>query len=120
MIRLAFSTNAYKKNTLEEAIASIGAIGYRGVEIMADVPHAYPPRLPHEKLEAVRRQIAAPGMAASNVNAFTLFACGDTYHPTWIEDDPRAAPVASNIHWTRLNWRLGLERRPSVFSLADR
>src|SRR5262249_23511349 len=25
----------------------------------------------------------------SNVNAFTLFACGDTYHPTWIEDDER-------------------------------
>jgi len=22
----------------------------------------------------------------SNVNAFTLFACGDTYRPTWIED----------------------------------
>ena len=21
------------------------------------------------------------------MNAFTLFACGDTYHPTWIEDD---------------------------------
>jgi sugar phosphate isomerase/epimerase len=27
------------------------------------------------------------GFSVSNVNAFTLFACGDTYHPTWIEED---------------------------------
>jgi len=27
------------------------------------------------------------GQSISNINAFTLFACGDTYHPTWIEDD---------------------------------
>jgi len=27
-------------------------------------------------------------LVVSNVNAFTLFACGDTYHPTWIESDP--------------------------------
>jgi sugar phosphate isomerase/epimerase len=25
----------------------------------------------------------------SNINAFTLFALGDTYHPSWIEDDVR-------------------------------
>jgi sugar phosphate isomerase/epimerase len=28
-------------------------------------------------------------MKVSNVNAFTLFALGDTYHPTWIEDEER-------------------------------
>src|SRR4051812_41287707 len=39
MIRLAFSTNAFKKNTLAEAIGEIARIGYGGVEIMADVPH---------------------------------------------------------------------------------
>jgi sugar phosphate isomerase/epimerase len=33
------------------------------------------------------------GLAVSNVNAFTLFACGDTYHPTWIEDDPAQRQV---------------------------
>ena len=38
MIPLAFSTNAFKKNTLTEAIAAIAAIGYTGVELMADVP----------------------------------------------------------------------------------
>ncbi len=88
--QLAFSTNAFKKNTLDEAIDVIGEIGYAGVEIMADVPHAYPPRLPVDQLAALKSRIAAPGMSVSNINAFTLFACGDTYHPTWIEDDVQA------------------------------
>jgi sugar phosphate isomerase/epimerase len=87
MNRLAFSTNAYKKNSLEEAISSIAQIGYLGVEVMADVPHAYPAKMTASGRGEVRRQIEKPGMKASNVNAFTLFACGDTYHPTWIEED---------------------------------
>lgn len=88
MIQLAFSTNAFKKNTLEEAIDAIADIGYRGVEIMADVPHAYPPHLDEVRLERLKQQISRRGLTVSNVNAFTLFALGDTYHPTWIDDDP--------------------------------
>jgi sugar phosphate isomerase/epimerase len=90
MHRLAFSSNAFKKNTLDEAISAIGQIGYAGVEIMADVPHAYPPRLPAEQVASLKSRIAETGMNVSNINAFTLFACGDTYHPTWIEDDSAA------------------------------
>jgi len=87
-MRLAFSTNAFKKNTLAEAIDAIAQIGYAGVEIMADVPHAYPPTFTRDQREATKRQLASLGLVVSNVNAFTLFARGDTYHPTWIEDDP--------------------------------
>jgi len=89
VLQLAFSTNAFKKNTLEQAIDAIAAIGYRGVEIMADLPHAYPPDMPPARRQAVLSQIRDRGMRVSNVNAFTLFAQGDTYHPTWIEDDPK-------------------------------
>jgi len=87
MIRLAFSTNAFKKSTLAEAIDAIASIGYQGVEIMADVPHAYPARFGPAAREATKRQISSLGLAVSNINAFTLFALGDTYHPTWIEQD---------------------------------
>ena len=38
-------------------------------------------------------------MVVSNVNAFTLFALGDTYHPTWIEDD--AAKRRQRIEHTK-------------------
>ena len=90
MINLAFSTNAFKKNTLDEAIDAIASIGYRGVELMADLHHAYPPAMDEPRRQHTREKIATPGLVVSNVNAFTLFACGDTYHPTWIEDDADA------------------------------
>jgi sugar phosphate isomerase/epimerase len=88
-MNLAFSTNAYKQSTLEQAIDSIAAIGYAGVELMADVPHAYPPLMSEERLARLRMQLISRNLPISNINAFTLFAKGDTYHPTWIEDDVR-------------------------------
>jgi sugar phosphate isomerase/epimerase len=88
MISLAFSTNAFKKNTLAEAIAAIAAIGYTGVELMADVPHAHPASFTRDQRNQLRQQLAELKIAVSNVNGFTHFASGDTYHPTWIEDDP--------------------------------
>ena len=87
MIRLAFSTNAFKKNTLAEAITAIAQIGYGGVELMADVPHAHPTTFTAEHRKQIKSQLAALNLQVSNVNAFTHFAHGDTYHPTWIEDD---------------------------------
>ncbi|MDP9175135.1 MAG: sugar phosphate isomerase/epimerase [Planctomycetota bacterium] len=87
MIRLAFSTNAFKKSTLEQAIVAIAQIGYAGVELMADVPHAYPTTMDAAERSRIRAIISAHGLSVSNINAFTLFALGDTYHPTWIEDD---------------------------------
>ena len=88
MLRLAFSTNAFKKNTLDEAIDAIGAIGYAGVELMADLHHAYPPAMDQTRLQRTREHLSQRRLPVSNINAFTLFACGDTYHPTWIERDP--------------------------------
>ena len=87
MTRLAFSTNAFKQNTLPEAVDAIAAAGYAGVELMADVPHAHPARFDAGQRDALRRQLAARGLVVSNVNAFTHFADGDTYRPTWIDGD---------------------------------
>ena len=41
-IRLAFSSNAYLDVPVEEAIARIASFGYQGIELLADVPHAWP------------------------------------------------------------------------------
>jgi sugar phosphate isomerase/epimerase len=88
MTRLAFSTNAFKKNSLDEAIDAIGDIGYAGAELMADLHHAYPPAMDAARVTHTQQHLANRKLPVSNVNAFTLFACGDTYHPTWIEHDP--------------------------------
>ena len=41
-MKLAFSSNAYLHFSIEETIARIAALGYRGIEMLADVPHAWP------------------------------------------------------------------------------
>ena len=89
-LKLAFSTNAFKKNTLDEAIDAIGDVGYTGVELMADLHHAYPPIMDEARRAHVKSHLANRKLPVCNVNAFTLFACGDTYHPTWIEDSADA------------------------------
>lgn len=89
-MKLAFSTNAFKQVSLEESLEQIAACGYAGVEIMADVPHAYPPHMDSRRRKSVARLLKDLRLTLTNLNAFTLFAQGDTWHPSWIEPDTSA------------------------------
>src|SRR5207245_11741754 len=90
-MKLAFSTNAYLKFSFSEAVRRLAAIGYAGVEIMADVPHAWPACLLEEQKEAIRRSLRQHRLAVSNINAFMMNAISDVrqryWHPSWIEPD---------------------------------
>jgi len=88
-MRLAFSTNAFKKVSLEEAVQQIADAGYQGVEIMADVPHAYPPHMSRRRVRGLVGLLKELRLQVSNINAFTYFALGDTYHPSWIDPSPK-------------------------------
>lgn len=83
-----YSSNAYKRFSLLEAIAHIADLGFGGLEIMCDKPHLYPPDFGEAEVAAVRSALADRGMTITNLNCFTLFAVGDTYLPSWIEKDP--------------------------------
>jgi sugar phosphate isomerase/epimerase len=85
-MKFAFSTNAFKRYSLEQAIQVITEIGYDGIEILADVPHAYPP-LGDSQLQLIKDTVLKCNTQISNVNAFTLYAITDVYHPSWIEND---------------------------------
>jgi sugar phosphate isomerase/epimerase len=89
--RLAFSTNAYLRFSFGEAVRRLSAIGYAGVEIMADVPHAWPACLLEEQKQAIRRDVSEQGLAIANVNAFMMNAISDPrqryWYPSWIEPD---------------------------------
>jgi len=84
---LGYSTNAFVKYSLEESIRRIAGLGFRGIEIMGDRPHLYPPDYPEAELAGLKETIAAAGLKVTNVNSFTLFAVGNTYLPSWIEPD---------------------------------
>ena len=86
-MKLAFSTNAFKKYPLKESIRLIKEIGYEGVEILCDVPHAYPPELREVDILSIKEAVSKNRIEISNLNAFTLYAIMDVYHPSWIEND---------------------------------
>jgi len=90
-MQFAFSTNAYLKFPFAEAARRLAAIGYTGIEIMADVPHAWPACLLEEQKEGIRQALAEHKLAISNVNAFMMNAISDPrqqyWHPSWIEPD---------------------------------
>jgi sugar phosphate isomerase/epimerase len=91
-VKLAFSTNAYLNYSFREAVTRLARIGYAGVEVMADVPHAWPAYLLPEQKQALRDALGENKLAISNVNAFMMHAVDDPrqkyWHPSWIEPDP--------------------------------
>ncbi|HVW35740.1 MAG TPA: TIM barrel protein, partial [Pirellulales bacterium] len=91
-MKLAFSSNAYMKFSIEETIRRIAAIGYSGLEVLADVPHAWPAGLLPERREAIKECLKRHNLGVSNVNGFMMNAVADPrqpyWHPSWIEPDP--------------------------------
>lgn len=82
-----YSTNAFVKYSLEESIEKIAKLGFKGVEIMGDRPHLYPPDYDEEKLTRLKTLLEDNRLKVNNINSFTLFAVGDTYLPSWIEPE---------------------------------
>lgn len=91
-MKLAFSSNAYLHHSVEETIRRIAELGYAGIEILADVPHAWPAGLLPERIDSLRAALDEHGLAISNVNAFMMNAVADPrqpyWHPSWIDPDP--------------------------------
>jgi len=88
-MKLAFSSNAYLNHPLDETLARLADFGYRGVEVLADVPHAWPAGLLPAQRRAMRAMIEQSGLAISNINAFMMNAVADPrqpyWHPAWNE-----------------------------------
>jgi sugar phosphate isomerase/epimerase len=91
-MKLAFSSNAYMHFSIEATIEKIASLGYRGIEILADVPHAWPAGLLAERKDSIRRHLEKHRLSISNVNAFMMNAVADPrqpyWHPGWTDPDP--------------------------------
>jgi sugar phosphate isomerase/epimerase len=91
-MKIAFSSNAYLRFSIAETIERIAALGYRGIELLADVPHAWPAGLLEEQKRAIRDALDKHNLTISNINAFMMNAVADPrqpyWHPSWIEPDP--------------------------------
>jgi sugar phosphate isomerase/epimerase len=72
-MQLAFSTNAYVRHSLRDAMERLRAIGYRAVEILADKPHAFPGDLDAKRISEIAGDVQRLGLKVSNVNANCSF-----------------------------------------------
>lgn len=78
--------------SIEETIRRIANLGYQGIEVLADVPHAWPAGLLPERREEIRQCLDKHGLTISNINAFMMNAVGDPrqpyWHPGWTDPYP--------------------------------
>src|SRR5687767_1464796 len=107
LMKLAFSSNAFRAFSIEDAISIVAGIGYSGIELMCDAPHAWPPDMTDARLASIRAALDRHRLQLSNLNAFMM--CGyrhpgsgreGTFHwPSWVDPDPavREARIGHTI-----------------------
>lgn len=112
-MKLSYSSNAYRRYSIEETIARIAALGYQGLELLADVPHAWPVDMLPAHKESILQSLKTHNLQIANVNAFMMNAvadCRQTFiHPSWIEPYPhyRAIRREHTIRSLKLAAELG-------------
>lgn len=97
-MRFGYSSNAFVKFTIFEAVDKISMLGFGGIEIMCDRPHLYPADFDPKEIALLQGSIERKGLKITNLNSFTLFAIGDTHLPSWIEPQPERRQM--RIHHT--------------------
>lgn len=94
-MNLAFSTNAYTRFSLLEALRGIRRAGFLAAEILADAPHAYPGALNASQTRDIVRTLDELGLSVSNINCNCTFgywkdAPGEPYfEPSLISPNPQ-------------------------------
>ncbi len=104
-----YSSNAFTRYSIDDAIRMIAGLGFKGVELMCDRPHLYPPDFDEPALDRLATLINRHSLTITNLNSFTLFAVGDTYLPSWIEPEEERRRIRINHTLTclRMAARLG-------------
>lgn len=105
-MKLSFSTNAFTRHSVFAAVQSIAAIGYAGVEILADVPHLYPPATREADLEQLRAVGRRSRIQFANINANT--AVGYYGKEFW---EPLFEPSLANPDRAARQWRIDYTKR---------
>jgi len=111
-MKLAFSTNAFSRHSLADALAAIAAEGYAGVEILADKPHWFPDHFDETEANAIRAQLESLNLAVSNINANCTFGYWKDappepfFEPSLISPEPalradRIKMIQNTLHFAK-------------------
>jgi len=105
-VRLSFSTNAFSRCSVFEAVEKIASIGYKGVELLADVPHLYADSVTESDLEKLKEILDRTGMVVANINANT--AMGYYGRQFW---EPLFEPSLANPDQALRRWRIDYSKK---------
>ena len=104
-MKIGFSTNAYTRKSLTYAIQSISDIGYEGIEIVLDIPHAFLP-LSEATFQNIQKSLEKCEIKVTNLNANTVAGWYDTQ--TKVE---KFEPSLSNENEKLRKWRISYSKK---------
>lgn len=105
-MKLSFSTNAFVRCSVCEAIERIASAGYEGVELLADAPHLYADSVsPADKVQ-VEAVLNRTGLKVANINANT--AVGFYGREFW---EPLFEPSLANPDPVLRQWRIDYTKK---------
>jgi len=100
-MQIAYSTNAYTRWPLPDALRSIAGLGFTGAEILCDTPHCLPMQDTDAMLDGLAEVIEQTGLAITNLNANTA---------NYFFDPPPAEntfePALSSANEDHRQWRI--------------
>jgi len=105
-MRLSFSTNAFVRYSVVEAVERIAAIGYEGIELLADAPHLYAELVTPSELSKLKRVLDRTGLTVANINANT--AVGYYGREFW---EPLFEPSLANPDHSLRRWRIAYSKK---------
>jgi len=104
-MKIGFSSNAYTRKSLTYAIQSISDIGYDGIEIVLDIPHAFLP-LSESTFQNVQKCLEKCKIKVTNLNANTVAGWYETK-----TDVEKFEPSLSNENEELRRWRISYSKK---------
>jgi len=98
-MNIGFSSNAFTNFSLTSSIEIISKIGYDGIEVVLDVPHAFLPLQKNEILK-IKESLSKNNLLVTNLNANTVLGWTDDFSGEKFE------PSLSNPNQKLRSWRI--------------
>ncbi len=106
---LGYSSNAFKKHSIFEAVKKIGQLGFRGIEIMCKRPHVHASVFSEKEWPRLKSHVEAERLKVINLNCSTLFALesDDASRKTGPPEESLEERIDHTLHCLRLASYLG-------------
>lgn len=101
---LGYSSNAFKKHSIYDAVEKIGRLGFRGIEIMCKRPHVHASDFGEAEWPRLKACIEAKNLKVINLNCSSLFAVGNGHPP--VQDGPPEEDLENRVDHTLQSLRL--------------